>query len=370
MRAYQKMLLACLGMGLALQACSPEAVQPRTSSEPTPKIGMLEEHPLQTPFCSRFDTLPLVSEDGSFNVNYCRPNPCIGAQAPWGFVEAYNTDSLFVANFSLAVGWFIDLSSSEFALTNSFQFGNNGIPLTGQDWFSYTINPRSNKWQLVVNKNEIARGADNCFAFAANITVLRRISFIGGWDVASTRRLWVYNSQWNVPGPQQSTSPYVDPWCWSFCAPAPADTICAVSYAGLPASAGDAGCAELAAPTTNTSSAVTYDWSTGATTPTLTACDPGMYTVTITETPSRVPVAVYAFDVNGSDVLCSAGNSPQHKVKVCHIPPGNPNNPQEICIDWDGVPAHVARFRAPGSNPRLGHDSGCEIGACGSNPCN
>ena len=91
--------------------------------------------------------------------------------------------------------------------------------------------------------------------------------------------------------------------------------------------------------------------------------------VTITESPSREPVAVYAFDVTSSDISCRSGNSPQHKVWVCHIPPGNPNNPQDICIDWSGVPAHVARFRAPGSNPNQGHDSGCEIGKCGSNPC-
>jgi hypothetical protein len=372
MSAYKRMLYACLGLGFALQACTPDAVQPRDASEQEPKIGLLEEHPLLTPFCSRFDTLPLISEDGSLTVNYCRPSPCAVPQAPWGNVEVYNTDSLFVATFSLGVGWFIDLSSSEFALTNSFNFNQNGIPISNQDWFSYTINPRSNSWQLVVNKNDIQRGGDNCFAFAANITVMRRISFVAGWDLASTRRLWVYNSKWNEPGPQQSNSPYVDPWCWGFCPPPAADTLCATVRTGLPTSAGNAGCATLAAPsvTTLSSSALTYAWSNGATTPSISACAPGQYTVSITEIPSRVPVAVYAFEVSGSNVECSSGNSPHHKVWVCHIPPGNPNNPQDICIDWSGVPAHVARFRAPGANPNQGHDSGCEIGKCGSsNPC-
>ena len=372
MSAYKRMLFACVGLGLALQACSPDTVQPRDPSEPSPKIGLLEEHPLRTPFCSRFDTLPLISEDGNLRVNYCGNAPCTGLQAPWGSVEVYNSDTVFVANFALATNWFIDLSSSEFALANSFQFGNGGIPISNQDWFSYTIDPRSNRWQLVVNKSAILSGPDNCFAFAANITVLRRISFLQGWDLNSRRRLWVYNDQWNVAGsPQQSTSPYLDPWCWSFCPPAPSDTLCAVTYGGLPASAGDAGCADLAAPsvTTLTSSALTYAWSTGASSPTISACDPGQYVVTITESPSREPVAVYAFDVTSSDISCRSGNSPQHKVWVCHIPPGNPNNPQDICIDWSGVPAHVARFRAPGSNPNQGHDSGCEIGKCGSNPC-
>jgi hypothetical protein len=368
MSAFKKMLYACLGMGFALQACSPDTVQPRKDSDQGPKIGLLEEHPLQTPYCSRFDTLPLISEDGSLRVNYCGNVPCSGLQAEWGTVEVYNTDSLFVANFSLTSNWFIDLSSSEFALSSSFQFDNNGLPVSNQDWFSYTISPRLNRWQLLVDKTAIASGDDNCFAFAANISVLRRINFLQGWDLASRRRLWVYNDQWNVPGPQQSTSKYLDPWCWAFCPPAPADTTCVVSYTGLPSSAGDAGCATLTAPAT-TSASVTYAWSTGATTPSITTCDDGQYTVTITESPSRVPLSVHAYDVSTSDINCRSGNSPQHKVWVCHIPPGNPNNPQDICIDWSGVPAHVARFRAPGANPNQGHDSGCEIGKCGSNPC-
>ena len=31
-----------------------------------------------------------------------------------------------------------------------------------------------------------------------------------------------------------------------------------------------------------------------------------------------------------------------HKVLICHIPPGNPDNVQEILVDYHSVPAHVA----------------------------
>lgn len=31
-----------------------------------------------------------------------------------------------------------------------------------------------------------------------------------------------------------------------------------------------------------------------------------------------------------------------HKVLICHIPPGNPDNRHEILVDFHAVPAHVA----------------------------
>ena len=30
------------------------------------------------------------------------------------------------------------------------------------------------------------------------------------------------------------------------------------------------------------------------------------------------------------------------KVTICHFPPGNPENFQEITVDWSAVPAHVS----------------------------
>ena len=32
---------------------------------------------------------------------------------------------------------------------------------------------------------------------------------------------------------------------------------------------------------------------------------------------------------------------PDHKMLICHIPPGNPNNPQTICIDKSAWSAHL-----------------------------
>lgn len=66
-----------------------------------------------------------------------------------------------------------------------------------------------------------------------------------------------------------------------------------------------------------------------------------------------------------SDYDCTNGNG-QQKVDVCHMPPGNPTNVQNICIATTALPAHVVDFK-PASNPCLGHHSGCHIGPC--DPC-
>ena len=37
----------------------------------------------------------------------------------------------------------------------------------------------------------------------------------------------------------------------------------------------------------------------------------------------------------------NADPDPDHKVTICHFPPGNPENFHEISVDWSAVPAHV-----------------------------
>ena len=38
----------------------------------------------------------------------------------------------------------------------------------------------------------------------------------------------------------------------------------------------------------------------------------------------------------------AASPGPDHKVDVCHIPPGNPANAHTINVDVSAVPAHLA----------------------------
>ena len=66
-----------------------------------------------------------------------------------------------------------------------------------------------------------------------------------------------------------------------------------------------------------------------------------------------------------SDFDCTNGNG-QQKVNVCHLPPGNPENMQLICIATTALPAHIVDFK-PADNPCMGHHSGCHLGPC--DPC-
>ncbi|MCB9231915.1 MAG: hypothetical protein H6581_09645 [Bacteroidia bacterium] len=60
------------------------------------------------------------------------------------------------------------------------------------------------------------------------------------------------------------------------------------------------------------------------------------------------------------------GNPKAGKVNVCHLPPGNPENMQEICISTNALPSHIIDFK-PANNPCMGHHSGCHLGPC--DPC-
>jgi hypothetical protein len=183
----------------------------------------------------------------------------------------------------------------------------------------------------------------------------------------SEMTLWAYNPDFDNPGSElQSASPFIVHYCPLAClegGTTETTTECVNIQVGWPGQL--PGCATLNATTAGS----TYAWSTGATTATIQVCPTANATYTCTVTTGTHTV-IKTYDVKVENIRCGNPNQPQHKVWVCHVPPGNPNNPQDICIDWSGVPAHVARFRVPGMNYRQGHDSGCEIGHCGGNPCN
>lgn len=350
--------------------CQPDKVGPKQESN-QPNIGAIgeNEHPMLDPTCSDTAYMRLKSANDSYKVNYCGLVPCAPGQPEWGSVMVVNGVDSMAVYFTMALGWFIDASQSQFSLSSNFSLNTvTGRPEVTNDFISADVNPLANKWALFVDKTNIEKDANNCFACALNLTVVKT-SFFGGVQQGSQRLLWGSNPNWNVAGSKfESNSEFLLPWCWQNCAPAwpAADTVCVAAYAGLP---GNAGCATLTPDVTGATAPITYAWSSGETSASLTACPTATTNYGVSVTDANGPFSVTEYTVNVVDAGCRSGNSPQHKVLVCHIPPGNPNNPQEICIDWNGVPAHVARFRAPGSNPRHGHDSGCEIGRCGSNPC-
>jgi hypothetical protein len=242
---------------------------------------------------------------------------------------------------------------------------NTNFPMVGTDWSNLVQNPVRNEWKVRV---PVAELPSPCFDMACRMHTIQ-LSLFEGAIAGSDVDIWAVNQFWNVPGhPAQSSNQYSIHYCPFACLETvqqpEVTTNCVNVQVGWPGQL--SGCATLDAGAT---AGATYAWSSGQTTQTISVCPTVNTDYTVTVTVNNEVVRVIRNEVHVTDVRCGNPNQPQHKVWVCHIPPGNPNNPQDICIDWSGVPAHVEKYRAPGSNPRLGHDSGCDIGRCGSNPC-
>jgi hypothetical protein len=362
--------LFCLGV--LLSSCQPETVKPSDGgqSAQTLNADANDPHPLPNPVCSIFDTIPLISEDGSRYVNYCgsvgtTPIPCPSVTPEWGSIQLLNGDDLMICNFSMALGWFIDISRSSLSTASSFQFDQNGIPIITNDWLPVNVNPIVNKWQLTLQLDSLPRP---CFNMGLNLTVVKLRGFFTGIDPNSVTSLWGFNADWNVPNSgSESISPFITPWCPAICPTLTApDSVCVVAYPNLP---GGAGCVTLSPDVSDANGNVSYEWSNSSTSASITVCPSQNTDYTVTVTDNYGPYSVTTYNVNAQNVICTPGNRPTPKVLVCHYPPGNPNNPQTICIDWSGVPAHVEAYRTPNMNPNHGHDSGCHIGPCNSDPC-
>lgn len=86
--------------------------------------------------------------------------------------------------------------------------------------------------------------------------------------------------------------------------------------------------------------AASYLWSPGGeTTASIQVTQPGTYCVTAFDAsgcPSDSPACT---TVSTANVQCGQNGQ---KVILCHVPPGNPGNPQTLCIAPSAVPAHLA----------------------------
>jgi hypothetical protein len=301
MKAYTKLLSTALVLGTVLFSCGPDKVAPRDDDQfDAPSLGTSEDHPIINPVCSDYDTLGLMSQaegalPASLTVNYNCTSNC----APWGSVQTYNSLNFFVAIFRLSTGWVIDVANSEFALLNDFNIGPGGVPITDGDWESFSPNPDPNTWQLIVPITDFQRDSTSCFAFSAKLSAVRR-NFLGGILAGSRRTLWTYNDEYNDPNSENfSPSPFIVPTCWQFCPPL-GDTICSDLHSSTV-------CRNLMADMSSLpNSAVTYEWSNGSTAPLINVCPAAevtYYTVTITATPSREPLAVQTFCVPALPVI-------------------------------------------------------------------
>lgn len=378
MKAFLKFSLVLATCGVMLTGCSPEGVGPTDNANSPSLAGAAgDPHPVLDTICQKADTMFLVREDnGSAFIDKCYgpggPRACNSTESAmrWGYLEmleGYLDGVGYIdCNFTMAPGWFCDRNNWEFGIASQFQFDQNGIPLVTNDWSSNIVAPAANRWQLRVETTVLP---DPCYSVALRVGAIK-LNLFGAAVAGSATTLWGKNRNWNVTGnPASSISPWLQNFCPLRCLdtppPPPVETSCVPLFGGA---IGYNSCATISANTTGLTGTLTYLWSTGATTPSISVCPTATTTYSVTISSNGNPVLVNEITVNYASAACGNGNGAP-KVWVCHVPPGNPANVQEICISVNALPAHVARFRAPGSNPNQGHDSGCEIGRCGANPC-
>jgi hypothetical protein len=91
----------------------------------------------------------------------------------------------------------------------------------------------------------------------------------------------------------------------------------------------------------NSLTGITYLWSTGDTTQTICVNQSGTYSVTVWDANGCASVGgpSSTITINVVNVLCGHN---MDKIILCHVPPGNPGNPQTICVSPSAIPAHLA----------------------------
>jgi PKD repeat protein len=91
----------------------------------------------------------------------------------------------------------------------------------------------------------------------------------------------------------------------------------------------------------------TYSWSglstgllscTNCASPVFTPNSEGRYQFTLTATNSNGCSTTCMIEICVLDIRVAGSNN---KVYLCHVPPGNPNNPQTLSISVNAVPAHI-----------------------------
>ena len=92
------------------------------------------------------------------------------------------------------------------------------------------------------------------------------------------------------------------------------------------------------------STAVSYLWSTGATTQSISVTTSGTYSVTAYDAsgcPSQQSPESQ-ISINVVDIRCGHGLK---KIILCHVPEGNPGNPQTICVAPSAIPHHLGHHQ-------------------------
>jgi hypothetical protein len=322
MTPFTRIFLLFTTMGLLLFACSPEKVGPgQTGNNQGPDIaGHISEHPALEVLCSSIDTITLWSEEGFAWCNKCydmfgfvRPCDAQDSATSWGNVVLMNgldsidtdndqnyddAENVFVANVTMAAGWFILANQSQFSTSNNWVI-NNGIIQITNDWLSTNLGTAENAWQL---RKKVA-DLPPCFDIALHLQVVSLDLFSSVID-SSLTSIWGHNPNWNNPSHHNYSpiSPFLTHFCPDVCGtPCIADSVCKTVYTGLTC---NSGCTTLS-PALTGPGPFTYQWSTGATSASISVCPTVNTTYSVSVTHNGGCIATRFFNVKAVNVACS-----------------------------------------------------------------
>lgn len=334
-----KALTFALGFTFLVGCSEEQNVQPK--SENNPEMGAYgragnDDHPQPNPACGFGKDVALVNAAGSetYALN----------QLPYGNISLRNDENIVWIGLNLNPALFTDLSTWYIGAASGAPTNQNG-DFDLESFPNIDNHPYSNVWAWSTN----AGGYGPCNNWVCYFEVFRA-SFFGGPNEATREGIW-------AKGTSQANGyvfEYCQDPCFSVTAP---DGWCATVYNSIyqPGK-----CTDLTAAGSDGQAPYSYAWSTGETTATINVCTttPTSYMVTVTDASGATAVGEYNVNV----IDARDPRKPTKKVIVCHLPPGNPANMQEIRIGIPAIPAHV--------DPNRGHNSGCKLGPCGQvDPC-
>lgn len=376
MKALTKILTLSMALAVVAWSCKPESsVEPKKDG--APELGLVNDHPQPEPPCMPAVSYPFIDESGHHEAN---PDPSYYTRDwAYGTITVRNSPDILYLQIDATGAWNIAGARIFVGQCSQVSFRPDGTVNTESFPYQTDVNPVRQAWDYLFPMSELDMDAQGC---ACVVTYMEVCGLDANGDCSANR--WV----WGDGGQRLGTDGYSMTVCPIACPEGRPEMEC---YAlNRPAGVNSA---SLRVVMQKGNPPFTYTWSTGyveqgvagggwtsqpvVVSPTVTT----QYSVTVTDSravsPDTIFFTVYPTasgccavptanpSTNLSAWNCTNGNG-QQKVKVCHLPPGNPANRQNLCIAVSALPAHIVDFK-PISTPCMGHHSGCHIGPC--DPC-
>jgi hypothetical protein len=212
MKIFSKSAIAMALLSVALFSCENNQVAPEANKGGAPDLAAAtgDPHPAPDLICTTPITFELANEGtGSLTVDKCVSAGVIGActtTISWGTVKYYvgvdYVDGVFdngddkeygIFDISLPTNWYVEAVNVK-ASNESAPFNMNGIiPGVDGSWYSVTVNPVENKYQVRIPVYELP---SLWYLYAARISVVRQ-NLLSQVIAGSQTKLWLHNSNWN-----------------------------------------------------------------------------------------------------------------------------------------------------------------------------